>query len=73
MNEIKLFTDGGSRGNPGPAACGVVLYDASGKILLQKGKFLGHATNNFAEYQGLMLGLLLAKKTCSEKGCMFSG
>ncbi len=54
---ITLFADGGSRGNPGPAASGVVLYDAQGAIVREIGVFLGVATNNVAEWQGLIIGL----------------
>ena len=52
-----INTDGGSRGNPGPGACGAVLKDRNGNVVKQKGKFLGVCTNNEAEYQGLILGL----------------
>ena len=52
-----INTDGGSRGNPGPGACGAGLKDRNGNIVAQKGKFLGVCTNNEAEYQGLILGL----------------
>lgn len=52
-----INTDGGSRGNPGPGACGAVLKDRTGNVVAQKGKFLGVCTNNEAEYQGLILGL----------------
>lgn len=57
-----LFTDGGSRGNPGPAASAAVLQDAEGNVIAQEGKYLGEATNNIAEYEGLLLGFALAKK-----------
>jgi ribonuclease HI len=52
-----LYTDGGSRGNPGPAGSGFVLRDASGKTVCAAGHFLGVATNNRAEYDGLIRGL----------------
>ena len=52
-----LFADGGSRGNPGPAASGAVLLDESGKVLREVGTFLGVATNNVAEWTGLVTGL----------------
>lgn len=58
----KLFTDGGSRGNPGPSACGYVLFDMSDKVIDQDGLFLGVTTNNQAEYQSLKLGLEVALK-----------
>lgn len=52
-----LRTDGGSRGNPGPAAAGVVLSEPNGRTVLGKGFYLGRTTNNVAEYQGLLHGL----------------
>ncbi|NLF32582.1 MAG: ribonuclease HI family protein [Planctomycetes bacterium] len=52
-----LFTDGGSRGNPGPAAAGFVLADGQGRAVHAAGHFLGRATNNVAEYRALVLGL----------------
>ncbi len=52
-----LFADGGSRGNPGPAASGAVLFDESGEVLREVGTFLGVATNNVAEWTGLLTGL----------------
>lgn len=57
MTKLKLFCDGGSRGNPGPAAYGYVVYDSAGKILDKCGNYLGETTNNQAEYQGLIAGL----------------
>ncbi|HLW00405.1 MAG TPA: ribonuclease HI family protein [Ktedonobacterales bacterium] len=57
-----LRTDGGSRGNPGPAGAGVVIESATGKLLAQGRKFLGKITNNQAEYQALILGLQAVKR-----------
>lgn len=57
LKYLSLYTDGGSRGNPGPAAYGFVVYDAAGIILEKCGNYLGEATNNIAEYQGLISGL----------------
>lgn len=54
---VKLFGDGGSRGNPGPSASGYVLFDADDNLILQKGVYLGITTNNQAEYQSLRMGL----------------
>ena len=55
MNEVlTLHFDGGSRGNPGPSACGVVVTAADGTELVKAGRFLGTMTNNQAEYQGLI-------------------
>jgi ribonuclease HI len=50
-------SDGGARGNPGPAGYGVVLQDQSGRKVAQLSEYLGHQTNNFAEYQGLIAAL----------------
>ncbi len=61
-----LFCDGGSRGNPGPGAAGAVLYAADGSKLEGRGEYLGTTTNNWAEYQGVLLGLALAKDHAME-------
>jgi len=53
----RLYTDGGARGNPGPAAFGYVLEDADGEVLAQHGEAIGVATNNVAEYSALVAGL----------------
>lgn len=52
-----LFTDGGSRGNPGPAGAGIVLEDPSGRTVYAVGLYLGSMTNNAAEYRALLAGL----------------
>ena len=52
-----LSTDGGSRGNPGPAAYGYVLEAEDGTVLDARGETIGKATNNVAEYRGLLAGL----------------
>jgi len=54
---VRLFTDGGARGNPGPAAYGFVLEDEDGTVLAAEGEAIGIATNNVAEYSGLIAGL----------------
>lgn len=46
--------DGGARGNPGPAGYGVVVHDAAGRKVAELSEYLGHQTNNYAEYQGLI-------------------
>jgi len=61
MNKIILNTDGGSRGNPGPAAIGVIVSNESGQVIKTYGETIGTATNNDAEYQALILGLKKAK------------
>ncbi len=61
--EADLFFDGGSRGNPGPAGVGIVLINSSTqKIIAEGSRFLGHTTNNAAEYMGLIYGVQLAQK-----------
>ena len=59
MNEnyATLYTDGASRGNPGKAGAGIILYDPNGHILCESKKYLGICTNNEAEYRALILGL----------------
>jgi probable phosphoglycerate mutase len=55
--KARLSTDGGSRGNPGPAAYGYVLEAEDGTVLDARGEAIGTATNNVAEYRGLLAGL----------------
>jgi len=55
--KAKLSTDGGARGNPGPAAYGYVLEAEDGTVLDARGETIGVATNNVAEYEGLIAGL----------------
>ena len=62
--EVKLYTDGGSRGNPGPSAIGIAILDMDNKVLFKESKYLGITTNNQAEYQGLKQGL----EMCHKKG-----
>jgi ribonuclease H / adenosylcobalamin/alpha-ribazole phosphatase len=55
--KAKLWTDGGARGNPGPAAYGYVLEAEDGTVLAAHGEAIGEATNNVAEYRALLAGL----------------
>ncbi len=57
-----MYTDGGSRGNPGPAAFGYVIKDADGNVLKRQGETIGTATNNEAEYQAIIAALKKAKQ-----------
>lgn len=57
-----LFSDGASRGNPGPAGAGYVILDEQGRELAAEGLFLGHCTNNVAEYRALLAGLAAAER-----------
>jgi ribonuclease HI len=59
--KVVVHVDGGARGNPGPAAAGAVLSTPDGDVLDEATEFLGNATNNVAEYRGLLLGLARAK------------
>lgn len=62
----RLFTDGAARGNPGPAGIGVVLETADGELVEEFGRGIGWATNNVAEYKGLIEGLWLAIRRHAE-------
>lgn len=52
-----VYTDGGSRGNPWPSGCGVFIADANGAPVEKRHKYIGHATNNIAEYTAALLGI----------------
>jgi len=58
--KARLFTDGGARGNPGPAAFGYVIEAEDGTVLAARGEAIGVATNNVAEYSALVAGLAKA-------------
>lgn len=60
--KLNIYVDGGSRGNPGPAATGVVIKDEAGHIVAEYGEFLGKQTNNFAEYSAMISALIKAKE-----------
>jgi ribonuclease HI len=60
--KLIVHVDGGSRGNPGPAAAGAVLATPDGEVVAEASRTLGRATNNVAEYQGLLLGLERARE-----------
>ena len=60
--KIKVYTDGASRGNPGPAAIGIVFYDMSDNILAEHKEKLGNQTNNFAEYMAVIRGLEICQR-----------
>lgn len=56
-NSVVVYTDGGSRGNPGPSSAGYVIVSQQGDVVAQGGKYLGITTSSQAEYQGVLLGL----------------
>jgi len=66
-SEVKMYADGGSRGNPGPSAGGFVVLDMDDQLLLESGKYLGITTNNQAEYHSLKGGLEAAVKIGARK------
>ncbi|MCP4260138.1 MAG: phosphoribosylglycinamide formyltransferase [Planctomycetes bacterium] len=70
--KIIAYIDGGSRGNPGPAAAGFTLADSAGTQLEGKGFFLGQATNNIAEYTSFLKALEASKQTGAEQLTVFS-
>lgn len=72
MQEIIIYTDGGSRGNPGPAAAGFVITDKNAKRLCARGAFLGKATNNEAEYIAIIKALEAARQFKAEQITVFS-
>ena len=61
MTKIIIYSDGGARGNPGPAGIGAVLYDENKNLLAEISSYLGVATNNQAEYKALIAALKKAK------------
>lgn len=64
---VKIFSDGGARGNPGPAGIGAVIYNEDNKILAQISEYLGVTTNNQAEYRALIAALKKAKELGAQK------
>ena len=62
MKTIVIYTDGGARGNPGPAGAGAVIQGADGRTLKKISKYLGRQTNNWAEYEAVILALEQLKK-----------
>lgn len=65
---FSLNTDGASRGNPGKASYGYIIYSAEGVILHQEGKYIGVTTNNVAEYTGVLEALKYIQKRWAEEG-----
>ena len=66
MKKLIVYTDGGSRGNPGPSALGAVLTDEKGKIIKKYSQFLGEMTNNQAEYEAVIFALKKVKALLSK-------
>lgn len=72
LDEAKIYTDGGSRGNPGKSACGYVIYSPDDRIIERAGHYLGIATNNQAEYHGFLTALERAHEMGISKVRLFS-
>lgn len=67
METVTIFTEGGSRGDPGPAAVGAQLVGADGVVLGEVSEIIGNASNNFAEYFAVMRALQIAKELFGEQ------
>ena len=67
MDRIIIYTDGGARGNPGPAGIGAVIQDEQGAVLKEISKYIGETTNNMAEYEALIVALGETKNMFGEK------
>jgi len=65
--KLIIYSDGGSRGNPGPSACGVVVCNEKDEMLVEHKEFLGEGTNNIAEYTGMIRGLEIAQDFTKEE------
>jgi len=66
LNKLKIFGDGGSRGNPGQAAYGFVIYEDSEKVVYKQGTRIGINTNNVAEYSAVINSLDWIEKNCKD-------
>lgn len=69
--DVHIYTDGGSRGNPGPAASGAVIKTPEGEVLAEVMKYLGKDTNNQAEYTAIVIGLERAAELGATNVSMF--
>ena len=67
QNQVKVYADGGSRGNPGPSASGFVILNMDDAVLVEQGVYLGITTNNQAEYTALKLALEACKKLAAKE------
>jgi ribonuclease HI len=67
MEKLIIYTDGGARGNPGPAGIGAVIMDESGHVLKEISQYIGKTTNNFAEYEALIRAFEILARLYGEK------
>jgi ribonuclease HI len=65
LDSLKIYCDGGARGNPGPGASAFIV-EKEGKVVFKQGKYLGRTTNNAAEYQGVLMAMSWLKKNHGE-------
>jgi ribonuclease HI len=72
FEHINLFTDGGSKGNPGPGSIGIVICDGNNNLLYEYSECIGHCTNNQAEYKALIKGLDLCALYTRKRITVFS-
>lgn len=72
VKKLKIYTDGGAENNPGPAAFGVVFQDEKGNTIFEHSESIGKATNNVAEYKGILYGLRNAKRYHPEEITLYS-
>ena len=72
VKQLYIYTDGASRGNPGEAGAGIIIYNADDKILVKTKKYLGNTTNNVAEYLALIIALKEALKLKADVLHLFS-
>lgn len=68
---LKIYCDGGARGNPGPAASAFIVFSPEGKILAKEGVHIGEATNNVAEYKAIVFALEWLSKKSKEDNILF--
>jgi ribonuclease HI len=71
-NEWLVMVDGAARGNPGHAGCGVAIFDGNGTLVKELSRYLGHTTNNVAEYEGLLMGLEAVLELGEKRICVQS-
>jgi ribonuclease HI len=69
---LKAYIDGASRGNPGKAGAGVVIYDEKGEVLEEESVYLGETTNNVAEYRALLLAIQMAERRGAQELQVYS-
>lgn len=67
LEKVYIYTDGGARGNPGPAGVGAAIYDADGNVIREVSQYVGEQTNNWAEYEAVIAGLEALRKHVGTK------